>query len=131
METFWKATASVLIALILALTLGKQERDISALLAIAICCMTGMMALQLLQPLLDFLYTLQTLTGIDEELFRILFKLLGISLVCEIASTVCTDAGFSSFGKSIQFLGSAVILYLSIPILQTFITLVQDIMGGI
>lgn len=131
MEVFWKAVASVLISVILVLTLGKQERDISVLLTIAVCCATGMAALQLLEPLLDFLYSLQVLTYLDSSILKILYKLVGISLVCEITSTVCADAGYSSFGKSIQFLTSAAILYLSIPILRMFITLIQDIMGGI
>lgn len=131
MEVFWKAVASVLISVILVLTLGKQERDISVLLTIAVCCATGMAALQLLEPLLDFLYSLHTLTYLDSSILKILYKLVGISLVCEITSTVCADAGYSSFGKSIQFLTSAAILYLSIPILRMFITLIQDIMGGI
>lgn len=131
MELFWKAVASVLISVILVLTLGKQERDISVLLAIAVCCATGMAALQLLEPLLDFLYSLQALTYLDSSILKILYKLVGISLVCEITSTVCADAGYSSFGKSIQFLTSAAILYLSVPILRMFVTLIQDIMGGI
>lgn len=131
MEIFWKAIASVLISVILVLALGKQERDISTLLAIAVCCMTGMAAMQLLEPILDFLYFLQDLAYLDGSILKTLFKLLGISLVCEITSTVCSDAGYNSFGKSIQFLTCAVILYLSIPILRMFVTLIQDIMGGI
>lgn len=131
MEVFWKVTAAVLIALIFGQVLGKQEKDISSVLAVAVCCITGMAAIPLLEPLLDFLLFLQELTGMDSGLFEILYKLIGISLVCEIASTVCADAGFSAFGKGIQFLGSAAILYLSIPVFQLFITLIQEIMGGI
>jgi len=129
MELFWKSVASVLISVILVLVLGKQERDIAMLLAIAVCCMVGICLMRFLEPLVDFLYSLQNLAYVDGSLLKSLFKLIGISLVCEIAATVCADAGYASFGKSLQMLGAAVILYLSIPILQMFIALVQDVMG--
>ena len=131
MDLFWKTTAGILLSVILVLAVGNRERDFSALLAIAVCCMTGAAAMQLLEPVLDFLYELQALCIMENMLFRNLLKLLGISLVCEIASTVCIDAGCSAFGKSIQFLGTAVILYLSIPVLQMFVSLIQDILGGL
>lgn len=131
MDIFWKAAAAVLISVIFVLTLGKQGKDISALLTISVCCMIGMAAVQLLEPLLDFLYSLQALAELDETVLKSLFKLLGISLVCEIASSICSDAGCSSLGKSLQLLASTVILYVSIPILQMFVALIQDIMGGI
>lgn len=131
MELFWKSAAAVMISVILVLTLGKQERDISVLLILLVCCMAGRIALTYLEPLLDFLYTLQEYTGMDPELFRILFKLLGISLVCELATAVCADAGCGALGRSLQLLGTATMLYLSIPILRLFVTLVQDILGGL
>lgn len=131
MELFWKSAAAVMISVILVLTLGKQERDISVLLILLVCCMAGRIALTYLEPLLDFLYTLQEYTGMDPELFLILFKLLGISLVCELATAVCADAGCGALGRSLQLLGTATMLYLSIPILRLFVTLVQDILGGL
>lgn len=131
MDLFWKTVAGILVSVILVLAVGKQEKDLSAILAIAVCCMAGTVAMRLMEPILDFLYHLQELAFVDSSLFNTLFKLLGISLVCEIASVVCGDAGCHSFGKSIQILGSAVILYLSLPVLQMFLSLVEDIMGGL
>lgn len=131
MDLFWKAAAAVPISVILVLALGKQERDISVLLILAVCCMTGIITVHYLQPLFDFLWSLQEITGMDPELFHILFKLLGIGLVCELASTVCADAGCGSLGKGLQLLGAAAMLYLSIPILQLFVSLVQEILGGL
>ncbi len=131
MELFWKAAAAVLISVILILVLDKQERDIAALVSIAVCTMVGICLMQFLEPVLEFLYSLQDMTLSDNGIFGSLMKLTGISLVCEITATVCNDAGCSSLGKSLQLLGTAVILFLSLPILQTFLTLVSDILGGL
>ena len=124
MDLFWKATAAVLIALILMLVLGKQEKDLSILLAIAVCCITGATAMKILTPVLDFLYALQTLAGVEEGL-------VGIGLAAEIVGMICADAGYASLGKNIQILASSLILYLSIPILEGMIELIREILGGL
>ena len=131
MELFWKVTAGVLLSVILILAIGKQERDFSALLILAVCCIAGMAALHLMEPVLEFLYELQSMCEMENSLFKSLLKLLGISLVCEITSMICVDAGCSALGKSIQFLGTAVIMYLSVPVLQMFVSLIRDILGGL
>ena len=131
MDLFWKAAAGILLALILVLTLEKQERDIGTLLTIAVCCMTGIAAMQLLEPVLDFLYELQTLTYMEGSVLRTLFRLAGIGLVAELVAMICSDAGCASLGKTLQLLASCMILYLSIPIFQNMIELIQEIMGGL
>ena len=131
MENFVKAVAIVLIAMVLVLTLGRNGQDIGILLVIAVCCITGVTAMRLLTPLIDFLYDLQSLSCADHSIIKILFKLIGISFLSEIAAVVCADAGYGSLGKSIQLLASATILYLSIPVLQKFAELIQEIMGGV
>ena len=62
-------------------------------------------------------------------MIEILMKATGIGIVTEIANMVCKDAGNESMGKSMQLLGSAVILYLSMPLFQVLIDLLQKILG--
>jgi len=129
MDLFWKASAGILIALILVLTLGKQQQDMGTLLTIAVCCMTGIAAIQLLEPVMDFLYELQTLTYMEGSILKTLFRLVGIGLVAELVAMICADAGCASLGKTLQLLASSVILYLSIPIFQSMLELIREIMG--
>lgn len=129
MDMFWKAAAAVLLALVLSLSLGKQEKDISVLLTLAVCCMVAMTAISYLEPVLDFLRELEALGDLQEDMLGILLKAVGIGLVAEIAGMVCSDAGNGSLGKQLQMLGSAAILYLSIPIFNALLTLIQEILG--
>ena len=69
--------------------------------------------------------------GLDSGTLRILLKAVGIGLVSEIAALVCADAGNSSLGKTVQLLGSAVILWLSLPLFTMLIELLQRIMGAL
>lgn len=129
MDLFWKSCAAILIGLILILTLGKQEKDMSALLSMAVCCMAAVTAMEVLEPVLDYLYSLQSLVLADGSLLTTLLQIVGTGLVAEITAMICTDAGNSSLGKSIQILASAVIWYLSVPIFQSLFDLIRQILG--
>lgn len=131
MAIFWKAAAAVLITVILCLALGKQEKDISAILSMAVCCMVMVSVLIYLEPVLDFLRELEAVGDLKGDFLGILLKALGIGLVAEIASSVCTDAGNTSLGKSIHTLGSAVILYLSLPVFRSLMEMLSRILERI
>lgn len=129
MGLFWKAAGAVLIAVVLGLSLGKQEKDFAVLLTLAVCCMVMAIAVSYLEPVLDFLRELEALGDLQGDMLGVLLKAVGIGLVAEIAGMVCTDAGNGSLGKQLQMLGSAAILYLSIPIFSALLSLIQEILG--
>lgn len=129
MTHYLQAAGAVLLAVVLCLTLGRQGKDMAALLTIAVCCMVMLLAVTYLRPVLDFLEKLETLGDLNGEMEGVLFKVVGIGILTEVASMVCADAGNSSLGKVLQLLGSSVILWLSIPIFTALIDLVQGILG--
>lgn len=129
MDLFFQAAAGVLIASILGLVLAKQGKEFTIVLTITVCCMVVLLCITFLEPVLDLLCQLEALGNLNGEMVRILFKVVGIGLVSEIAGMVCTDAGNGSLGKALQMLGTAVILWLSIPVFQALLELVQEILG--
>ena len=129
MTLFLQVCGALLLAVIMVLTLKNHNKEIGTLLAIAVCCMVFLAALNYLRPVLDFLTSLQRLGGLDKGMVTTLLKVTGIGIVTEISNLVCKDAGNESMGKSIQLLGSAVILYLSIPLFTALIELLQKILG--
>ena len=131
MNTFFQAAALVLVASVLGLILSKQGKEMTTMLTIGVCCMVMIGAVSILKPVLDFLHQLESLGKLNSEKVQILYKVVGIGLVSEIAAMICTDAGNTSMGKSLQILGSAVILWLSIPVFQTLLELIQQIIGGL
>ena len=129
MTLFLQVCGAVLLAVILVLALKSHSKEIGAILAIAVCCMTALAALHYLQPVIDFLHALQHLGDLDSDMVSTLLKATGIGIVTEIANLVCKDAGNESMGKSVQLLGTAVILYLSMPLFTALIDLLQKILG--
>ena len=129
MDLFWKASAAGLIATVLVMTLGK--RDISLALMMAACCMIAAVGITYLEPVMDLLRQLEGMIQMEQGLLSVLLKAAGIGAVAEISSIICTDGGASSLGKTLQFLGSAAILCLSVPLFQSLLSLIQEILGQV
>lgn len=129
MDGFWKAAAAILLTVILALAVGRQEKDLSVLMSMAVCCLAGVIAISYLEPVMDLMWELGELGEVSGGTLEILMKAVGIALVSEIAGMLCTDAGSGSLGKMLQMVGSAAILYLSIPLFRSLLTLIHEILG--
>ena len=68
---------------------------------------------------------------LESDTLTILLKAVGIGLVTEVTCLICTDAGNAALGKTLQFLSCAVILWLSIPLLNELLELIDNILGAI
>lgn len=129
MELFWKAIAVSLLTVILGAVMGKKDKDISVLLSIAGCVLIAGFTAVYLSPVVRFLGELESMGNLRSDLLGILLKAVGIGLISEIAAVVCSDSGNAGLGKMIQLIGSVVILWLSIPVFQALLDLVQTILG--
>lgn len=131
MNVFLKVIAGVLIALVLSLVLDKQGKDISLLLILTVCTMVMLVIVNYLQPVLDFIKRLQIMGQLDPEILEILMKAVGIGLIAEITGLICVDAGNGALGKTLQMLAGAVIIWMSIPLLNQLLTLIEKILGEV
>ena len=131
MEDYLKLTAAVLIAAIIGLILRKHSGDISLLLTVAVCCMVVTLGVHYLQPVLTFARSLIAVGNLDYELLNVLLKVVGIGLLSQIATLICTDAGNQTLGKALQIMTTAVILCVSVPILEQMLSLIQEILGEV
>ena len=131
MEDFLKAIVGILIAVILALTLDKQGKDISLLLILFVCCAVVTVAISYLQPVINFFRKLQTLGDLDPEMLRVVLKAVGIGLLAELTGLICADAGNVSLGKALQILAAAVILWLMLPLFTQLIEMIENILGAV
>lgn len=129
MDLFIKCAAGGLLTVILGIALEKQGKDTALVLSVGVCCMIIGAAASYLRPVVTFLDNLVTIGNLNSVTVSSLFKILGIGILTEITAMVCTDAGNSSLGKALQFLGTGVILWLSLPIFTALIDLIGQILG--
>ena len=128
MEAFWKAAAVIILAIVLGATIGKTEKDLSLVLTLAACCVVVMVAMQYLSEVIAFLWKLSGSYGYQSPFMDTLIKITGVALMTEFTGVLSSDAGNNSLGKAMQFLGTSVILFLSIPLFETFFSMIQEIM---
>jgi len=131
MTYFIKAAGLILIGVVLCLILSGQNKYFPALIAISVCCIVSVAALQYIRPVLDFFTQLQSVGNWDSELMRILIKAVGIGILSEITALICADSGNAALGKSLQILTTAVILWLSLPLFTGLLELVSQLLGKI
>lgn len=131
MDIFIKVTVGILITATLGLVLSKQGADISLLLTIAVCCMAVAAAFSYLSPVLDFARRLIEVGRINNELLNVLLKVVGIGLISQIAGFICADAGNQSLGKALQIMTTAVILCISVPVLEEMLSLIEAVLGEV
>lgn len=131
MDIYLQATAAVLLAVILILSLGDRNRELALVLTLAACSMTAIVAVRFLNPVWEFLEQLQAIGQLNNEYLTALLKIIGIGFLSEIAALVCADAGNGALGKTLQMLSTCVILWLSIPVLRSLLEMVQEVLAAI
>lgn len=131
MDMFLKAAAAVLLTVILILTLNSNNKQSALLLMLAVCAMLGGLAVSFFQPVLDFIDKLQTVGTLDDGMFLILIKAVGIGFVGELTCLICMDSGNKALGKGIQILSTAVILRLSLPLFDRLLKLLEQMLGEV
>ena len=131
MHTFLKAIAGVLIALLLWLCLSKYNKEHATVLTLVVCAAVITVAMTFLQPLVDFINDLQDVANIDLDLITVALKAVGIGILSEFMALICKDSGNASMGKALQTLSSVVVLWLSIPVFERLLALLDEILGSV
>lgn len=131
MELFWRAAAAVLIAVILVMCLERYEKASATLLVLFVVAVVAALALSYLDPVVRFAQKLCTIGQLDENMLKTLLKALGIGLIGEITALVCTDSGHGALGKVLQILSGAVILWLSLPLFEQTVELLDRVLEGL
>lgn len=130
MELLLKAGVLGLLATLIAVVLKKHNREMAMLLTLAACIFLGLILLQLVAPVVEFLKKLRNLAGLEKQLLEPMLKTVGIGLTTQICATVCCDAGEQAIGNLIELCGSVLAIYVALPLLEAVLDLVQTMAGG-
>lgn len=131
MEQYFQAVATVLLAVILMLCLKKSQTGIGELISIFVCGILAILTISYLKPVIEFVQSLQRLNMMDHQLLKTVFKVVGICVIAEIAELICIDSGNSAMGKALQLVSSAVVVWLAIPLMTSFLELIEGVLKGI
>lgn len=131
MEWFLQAAVCVMVAVVMWIILSRQGKEYALLLSIGVCCLVLLLMFRFLEPVLDLMNQLQTMGNLQPEWLSVMLKAVGIGLVVEIGMLICNDAGNAALGKALQILGTIAVLWLSIPLMNSLIKLLEQILGDV
>lgn len=129
MAEYLRYTAVVLIGVILSLVLGKKSKDMGLLVTLAVCVLVSMAAIEFFEPVTELLRQLRRLGNLDSQAISILLKCAGIGLLSELVGLLCADAGEAALGKALQILSNAAILWLSLPLFQQILAMIEGVLA--
>ena len=129
MTEYLRFAAAALVGLILTLVVGRQSKDLSLLLSLAVCVLLCLGALEFLEPVTEFLTQLRKLGDLDGEAVSILLKCAGIGMLSDLAGLLCADAGEGAMGKALQLCSNAAILWLSLPLFRQVLTMIGEVLA--
>jgi stage III sporulation protein AD len=62
--------------------------------------------------------------NIDIMYIEIILKMIAIAYICEFASCLCKDAGYSAIGTEIELAGRVSMVVISLPVLLSVIDII-------
>ncbi len=130
MQRFLQIAVIGLLAVVFSNLLRKNSKDLAILLSLAACCVIAVILLELVQPLISFMEKLRNFSGLDRHLMSPMLKTVGIGMLTQISAGICTDAGESAIAKLIEICGSAVALYVSLPLFEAVLDMLGSLGGG-
>ena len=114
------ATSSVLLKQV------KPEFSIYVIIATGIILVLEVFGY--LTSIVEVFENLGNISGIDDDMLKIILKIIGFGYLIEFASSLCLDAGLASISSKIQFAGKVIILFISLPIINSLIEIIISIL---
>ncbi len=119
-----------LIGAVLILLIKQYRPEYTLLLSIATAGVLFLMALSWLVPLLgSFGRIAEEISGISQPM-KVVLKCLGVCYLTELGSALCKEAGQAAISHKIELCGRILILTLSLPLIETFLGLIKDLIRG-
>ena len=121
----YKIMVIALIGVIMAMFLRTQRAEYSIFLSICIAILILFCVLGLFSSAKEQLSSLSVYLSMDNQYYGLLFKMIGITYLCEFCSGICKDAGYQAIGSQIEIFGKISILLAGVPILMTLLETIQ------
>lgn len=105
----------------------KAEYGVYISIALSILVFTGILGH--LEMLIDTMRKIGSYINIDSIYISTLLKMLGITYVSELSSSICKDAGYQTIAGQIEIFGKLAVFMLSMPVLLTLLDTVRGFLS--
>ena len=113
-----------LVTAVAALLLRSSKPELSFAITIAGSVIILIFALELAVDTFGIFAELGERTGIDNELIKVVIKIVAIGYLVEFAAGIVEDFGSKSIADKLVFAGKVIIFSVSLPILRAMVSLI-------
>ena len=117
-----------LVTAIAALILKSSKPELAFAVTIAGGVIILIFALDMLGASLRIFTDIAEKTGIDQSLVKIILKIVAIGYLVEFSAGIVEDFGSKSIADKLVLAGKIIIFTVSIPIIQSLITLIGNML---
>lgn len=128
MEIFKIAAIGLLTAISAALVRDSRS-DVAFAVVVAGGAIMLTMLVDYFTGIFAFFDELVNKTGVDRDVIKTLFKIVGIGYVAELAAGICEESGAKSVGDKIVLGGKLIIFTLTVPILRFLLDIIGSLMS--
>jgi stage III sporulation protein AD len=122
--------ALVIVAITLALIVKGKNPELSYVISIGLCLVIMGISVSRLQVVVEMVNRIAGYVEMDASYLTILLKMIGISYICEFASGICKDAGYTAVASQIELVGKLTLLALGLPVVLKVIERIVALLGG-
>ena len=79
-----------------------------------------------LETIFSGLETIRQYLMVNSAYIGIILKVVGIAYISEFSANLCKDAGYGGIASQIEMFGKLSILAMSLPVLTTLLTVIEE-----
>lgn len=125
-----KIAAIGIVAVMLAIMFKKGKEEYSLYIGITASFVIVFLGIGKLEVILDAIDRLQGYLKLNSTYIAILIKIIGITYITEISSSICKDSGYQAVAEQIELVGKLSILAISMPILLAILDTIDRFLEG-
>jgi len=122
-----KLVAAAVLACTVSLLLKKSNPELSLPLSLGVCAGGFVLALGILEPVVELLDKARKLSGLSDAMFYPVVKSVGIALCAKLGCELCRDSGQAAIAGCIETLGAVCALYAALPLMNTLLDMLEEL----
>ncbi|MBQ8374634.1 MAG: hypothetical protein IJX98_03535 [Clostridia bacterium] len=121
-----KIIGAAFLTAVTTIVLKNTKPELSFAVTVAGIIVILLFLVDMLKGSLGVLTSITEITGVDNGLIRILLKIVGVGYLTEFSAGVLNDFGSNSVADKVVLGGKLTVLLLSLPIVESLLTLFQQ-----
>ena len=113
------------ITAIMSLLLKSTKPELSFAVTVTGVIVILLFLVDALKNTLNIFMVISQMTGIENGLLKILLKIVGVGYITEFAAGILNDFGSNAVADKVTLAGKIAIVMLSLPVIESLLTLVQ------